>query len=232
MAAKNTCDLAFDVYGTLIDTSRVGDVLKEIAGSRAERINAVWRSKQLEYSFRSGLAQQYVDFSVCTERALDYACAEAGTVLSKSDRAQLLNAYTALPAFGDVAPGLEFFRKEGFHCHAFSNGSADAVAALLRHNGIDEYFTSVVSAAEVRQFKPAPEVYARFCERAGTSKEKAVLISGNAFDVIGAKQFGMKAVWIKRAKNAVFDPWGISPDAVAEGFEGLPEAVALVSRQG
>lgn len=228
MTVNENFHLAFDVYGTLIDPSGVGDVLKEIAGSRAERINAVWRSKQLEYSFRSGLARHYVDFSVCTERALDYACAEAGTVLSKSDRARLLNAYTALPAYGDVAPGLEFVRKESIPCHAFSNGSADAVAALLKHNGIDGYFTSVVSAAELRQFKPAPEVYARFCERAGTAKENAVLISGNAFDVIGAKQYGMKAVWLKRAKSAVFDPWGISPDAVAEGFDGLQEAVEAV----
>lgn len=39
--------LAFDVYGTLIDTDGVVDRLREWIGSQAETFSQTWRSKQL-----------------------------------------------------------------------------------------------------------------------------------------------------------------------------------------
>ncbi len=65
--------LAFDIYGTLIDTHGITESLKPIMGSRAVEFSRLWRDKQLEYSFRRGLMQNYQDFSVCTKQALDYA---------------------------------------------------------------------------------------------------------------------------------------------------------------
>jgi 2-haloacid dehalogenase len=32
--------------------------------------------------------------------------------------------------------------------------------------------------------------------------------------VIGAKSAGLRAVWVRRNPDEVFDPWGIEPDAV------------------
>ncbi len=57
---------AFDVYGTLIDTNGVLDALRKITGDQAEQISAVWRNKQLEYSFRRGLMQKYIPFPLLT----------------------------------------------------------------------------------------------------------------------------------------------------------------------
>jgi 2-haloacid dehalogenase len=65
--------LAFDVYGTLIDTSGVNDLLKKYIEDKAERFMDLWRSKQLEYSFRRGLMKRHEKFSVCTRSALDYS---------------------------------------------------------------------------------------------------------------------------------------------------------------
>ena len=47
--------IAFDVYGTLIDTDGVVSQLREWIGSQADVFSQTWRSKQLEYSFRRGL---------------------------------------------------------------------------------------------------------------------------------------------------------------------------------
>lgn len=62
--------LAFDVYGTLINKHGVVAALREVVGEKAGEFSRNWLEKQLEYSFRRGLMQNYVDFSICTEHAL------------------------------------------------------------------------------------------------------------------------------------------------------------------
>lgn len=54
-----TITLAFDVYGTLIDTNGVVEVLHNIVGDKAGDFSRSWREKQLEYSFRRGLMKKY-----------------------------------------------------------------------------------------------------------------------------------------------------------------------------
>jgi len=219
--------LAFDVYGTLIDPSGVRDLLEEIMGREADAFNKIWREKQLEYSFRRGLMDDYVDFSVCTKQALNYACEVTRRQLNGEQKVSLLVRYTELPAYPDVKAGLEKVKAAGHRCFAFSNGSKKAVAGLLENAGLSAYFEGIVSAEDVRTFKPNPEVYAHFCRKAGADKSQAVLISGNSFDVIGAKSFGMRAVWVRRNPDAVFDPWGIEPDAVAKDLSEVAEVIAF-----
>ena len=47
--------LAFDVYGTLINTHGVLSLLDDMIGDNAQAFSNTWREKQLEYSFRRGL---------------------------------------------------------------------------------------------------------------------------------------------------------------------------------
>ncbi|HAY16139.1 MAG TPA: haloacid dehalogenase type II, partial [Halomonas sp.] len=100
--------LAFDVYGTIIDTQgvtvelerRLSDVTK--AGEFAKR----WREKQLEYSFRHGLMGAYVPFTECTREALVFTDRALQTCLSDNDHDHLMAVYAELPAFPDVVPAL------------------------------------------------------------------------------------------------------------------------------
>ena len=64
--------LAFDIYGTLIDTQGINRKLFDIIGDQATEFSHRWREKQLEYSFRRGLMQRYQNFAICTSQALDY----------------------------------------------------------------------------------------------------------------------------------------------------------------
>ena len=203
--------LAFDVYGTLINTHGVVVALEKHLGCRAAEFSRTWREKQLEYSFRRGLMQNYETFAVCTRQALDYTGASFNVSLTDHDKDELMAVYKILPAFDDVAGGLTRARESGFRMFAFSNGSAAAVEMLLTHAGISDYFQGVVSVDEVKSFKPNPGVYSHFLRRAGAAGGNAWLVSGNPFDVIGAMSAGMSAAWVKRSPDALFDPWGIEP---------------------
>jgi 2-haloacid dehalogenase len=217
--------LAFDVYGTLIDTHGIVTALEKYAGDKATEFSRAWREKQLEYSFRRGLMRNYQSFAVCTRDALDFTGAYFKVPLSREAKEELLGAYRILPAFDDVADGLASAKKSEFRMFAFSNGNRDAVEALLSHARIRDYFMDVVSVDEIKSFKPNPDVYRHFLTRAGASGTDTWLISSNPFDVIGAVSSGMRAAWVKRSPDALFDPWGIEPTLMVHNLLGLAEQI-------
>ena len=137
--------LAFDIYGTLIDTNGVVIQLREMIGDRAAEFSGEWRLKQLEYTFRRGLMQRYRDFSICTLDALNFTCLALKVDLSESNKQALLKAYRVLPAFPDVHEALEDLKAADYQLYAFSNGRADDVNSLLGHAGIRDYFSDVIS---------------------------------------------------------------------------------------
>jgi 2-haloacid dehalogenase len=204
--------------------------LEKLVGDKAPEFSRAWREKQLEYSFRRGLMQNYENFAVCTSNALDYTSAYFKVTLSEKDKVELLDAYKVLPAFDDVTEGLARAKASGFRMFAFSNGRADAVETLLKNAGIRDYFLDVVSVDEVKSFKPNPGVYSHFLRRAGASGANAWLVSSNPFDVIGAISSGMRAAWIKRSPDAIFDPWGIEPTLTVTSLVNLAEQINLASK--
>ncbi|MES2408000.1 MAG: haloacid dehalogenase type II [Pseudomonadota bacterium] len=217
--------LAFDVYGTLINTHGVITELEKHVANEARDFSRIWREKQLEYTFRRGLMQNYENFAVCTRNALDYTCSYFKLELSHQDKETLMAVYKCLPTFDDVETGLALAKNAGFKLFAFSNGSAEAVETLLDHAGISNYFSDVVSTDEMKSYKPNPGVYSHFLRRAGASGADAWLISSNPFDVIGALSAGMRAAWIKRSPEALFDPWGIEPTLTMDSLLHLAEQV-------
>lgn len=222
--------LAFDVYGTLIDTHGVVSALQAIIGDRAGEFSRLWRDKQLEYSFRRGLMKRYENFSVCTRDALDYTSAYLNAELTNDQKKELLSRYRTLPAFDDVIGSLEQLRSAGFHLYAFSNGSKVAVEELLVSADISNYFIDVVSVDSIKSFKPDPAVYHHFLDVSGASAEISWLVSGNPFDVIGAISAGLNSAWVKRSEKAVFDPWGIEPTLTISSLADLGDSISKFSR--
>ncbi len=217
--------LAFDVYGTLINTHGVIVALEKHVGDKAAEFSRVWREKQLEYSFRRGLMQNYENFAVCTGNALDFTSSFFKVPLSRKDKEELMGAYKVLPAFDDVAEGLARSKQAGFRMFAFSNGTKDDVESLLKHAGIRDCFIGVVSVDEMKSFKPNPAVYSHFLRKAGASGSDAWLVSSNPFDVIGAISSGMRAAWLKRSPDALFDPWGIAPTITVNSLLNLADQI-------
>jgi 2-haloacid dehalogenase len=215
--------LAFDVYGTLIDTHGVILSLEGMLGNKAADFSQTWREKQLEYSFRRGLMQNYVNFGVCTSQALDYTCQFYQLALSDAQKLELLECYKTLPAFPDVLECLTRLQQASLRLFAFSNGSEEAVEGLLEHAQIRQFFSGVVSCDDIRSFKPNPASYAHFLRKSGATGDSAWLISSNPFDVIGARSAGMHAAWVQRSSAAVFDPWEIEPTATIGSLADLNE---------
>jgi 2-haloacid dehalogenase len=213
--------LAFDVYGTLINTSGIHYSLQKLIDEKATPFMEMWRHKQLEYSFRRGLMNLYVDFSVCTYQALEYCCAHFKIELTTDQKNSLIAEYRILPAFGDVEIALVELKKSGHKLFAFSNGSHEAVSTLLSNAKIIQYFEGVVSMEDIKTFKPNPIGYAHFNNTTNSEKANTWLVSSNPFDIIGAKSYGMQAAWVQRSEDTVFDPWDIQPDMTVRQLNEL-----------
>lgn len=217
--------IAFDVYGTLIDTHGIVIELEKMMGENAVAFSQAWREKQLEYSFRRGLMRRYEHFSVCTQQALDYSCNDFDINLSSGQKQTLLTHYATLPAFADTKASLSSLKSLGIKLYAFSNGSTDAVERLLLAAKIDHYFNGVVSVDSLETFKPDPAVYAHFLKETGSETSRSWLVSSNTFDVIGARSVGMHAAWIQRSQTAQYDPWGIEPTVTLNSLNGLADMI-------
>ncbi len=219
--------IGFDIYGTLVDPLEMNGHLRPMVGDLADRFAEIWREKQVEYAFRRGLTGRYEDFGVCTRQALRYAMRALKTDLREEDQERLLSEYQRLEAFPDVVTGLETLQSQGHQLAAFSNGSEAAVRSLLDHAAVLPLLDQVVSVDNLRTFKPDPRVYAYLGERLGRPVGETWLVSSNPWDVIGAKSAGLRAAWVRRKPDAVYDPWGVEPDLVAANLSDL--AVQLTS---
>ncbi|CAN5566012.1 haloacid dehalogenase type II [soil metagenome] len=213
--------LGFDIYGTLVDPLDMNEHLRGLIGEKADRFSELWREKQVEYSWRRGLMREYADFGVCTRQALDFAALSLDVELSADQREGLTEEYQNLQPFPDVIPGLERLRSEGHTLVAFSNGVEQTARVLLGRGGVLDHLEAVVSVDDLGTFKPDPEVYRYLARRLERPVEETWLVSSNAWDVIGAKSAGLRAAWVRRRPDAVFDPWDIEPDLVVENLEQL-----------
>jgi len=58
--------VVFDAYGTLFDVYSVGERCEGLFPGKSSQLVQLWRSKQLEYSWLSGLMGHYQDFEAIT----------------------------------------------------------------------------------------------------------------------------------------------------------------------
>ncbi|HII73771.1 TPA: haloacid dehalogenase type II [Sulfurisphaera tokodaii] len=192
--------LAFDIFGTVLDTSTV---IQE------------FRNKQLEYTWLLTIMGKYVEFEEITKITLRYILKVRGEE-SKFD--EELNKWKNLKAYEDTKYLKEI--SEIAEVYALSNGSINEVKQHLERNGLLRYFKGIFSAESVKEYKPSPKVYKYFLDSIGA--KEAFLVSSNAFDVIGAKNAGMRSIFVNR-KNTIVDPIGGKPDVIVNDFKELYE---------
>ena len=215
--------LAFDVYASLINTYGMVDLLQRYIGDdKAVAFATLWRDKQLEYSFRRSMMNRYEPFYTCTADALNFCIEKFAVNITRDQHFTLIKRYQSLPVFKDVVKTLaSLSERSDIQIFALTNGPLEDVEKLFEDDGINQYFKDIISADEIRKFKPDPAVYQHFLDRTGATAESSWLISGNAFDVIGARSFGMNGVWIKRNLDQQYDTWGPRPTHTVQSLAQL-----------
>ena len=140
------------------------------------------------------ISEKYEDFSVVTRKSLHHALGEHKVSLNNNETEDLMETYDNLKTFDDVEPALKKLAgNPNVTCVVFSNGTKSMVTNSV-HSSDDlgplrEVFKELVTVDYVRTFKPAPEAYRYLAQRMNKSGQESLmwLISGNPFDVVGAR---------------------------------------------
>jgi 2-haloacid dehalogenase len=209
--------IVFDVYGTLFDLGSIADGVRGFTAD-PQGFCSLWRSKQLEYTFLRSLMGRHADFWTVTEDALDFALGSYAITLPGYEKEKLMGAYLTLSPFPEVVDVVRYLG--GYALAVLSNGSPKMLGSLLANSGILMRLRHLISAEEVRTYKPSPLVYALAPKHLGIPKEDILFVSSNAFDVAGGKSYGFNTCWVNRT-GSPFDELGVEPDAVVKNLEEM-----------
>ena len=209
----------FDAYGTLFDVHAAVRRHAEALGAEAAQLSALWRAKQLEYSWVRTLAGRYRGFWALTEEALDFAFA-AFPSADPALKPTLLEAYRRLDCYPEVPELIRGLKRQGKQLAILSNGTPDMLASAISAAGLDGCFDAVLSVDSIRGYKADPRVYEMATTHFRVYPDAISFQSSSRWDVAGATAYGLRAVWINRvgAPDEYFD---LPPAAVLPSLEGL-----------
>ena len=71
LAGVQAC--VFDAYGTLFDFASAARGCRDVLGDAIEKLTALWRDKQLQYTWLRAVQGRHADFWQVTGDALDFA---------------------------------------------------------------------------------------------------------------------------------------------------------------
>jgi len=187
----------FDAYGTLFDFAAAAAGCRDVLGDDVSRLTAIWRDKQLQYTWLRTLQGRHADFWQVTGDALDFALETLG--VDKPDlRERLMTLYLTLDTFPEVTDTLTRLRRAGLRTAILSNGSPRMLEAVVKSNRLEHLLDLVLSIEEVGVYKTHPSVYRLAVERLGVPASAISFQSSNAWDAYAASAFGMRVVWCNR----------------------------------
>lgn len=178
------------------------------------------------------MTERYVDFSQVTRNSLLNALAEHGVNLQDREIENLVDGYNYLTLFPDAKPTLSRIEADpNIHAVLFSNGTGNMVTHAIMHcedlQAIGAtVFKDLVTADQVERFKPSRNSYNHLAEKAGkkpSQMNEIWLISGNPFDIVGARNMGMNAIWVDRAGKGWQDACvpELQPTAIVQSLEQI-----------
>jgi 2-haloacid dehalogenase len=213
----------FDAYGTLFDFASAAKGCRDVLGDGGDRLTALWRDKQLQYTWLRALQGRHADFWQVTGDALDFAL-ETLSIDKPGLRDRLMGLYLTLDAFPEVPDVLERLKKAGLRTAILSNGSPKMLDAVVRASGLTTLLDAVLSVEEVGVYKPHPKVYQLAVDRLGIPAGAIASQSSNAWDAYAASAFGMQVVWCNRyGQQPERLPGG--PDRMVKSLAELPALV-------
>lgn len=124
--------------------------------------------------------------------------------------------------FDDTLPCLEWLRGAGVKIAVVTNASGSYQRRKLANLGLAEFIDGIVIAGELGAAKPDPVIFHTACAQLGCQPSEVAHIGDRLdLDAIGARDAGLRGVWLNRTEPADGElPHGIS---VIATLAELPE---------
>lgn len=221
--------LTFDLYGTIVDMQEglvraVTPYLAEKGWSgRPQALVTWWRRTHFENSMIDALiGRGHTPYREIGRRALDHVLTRAQIPHERAEVARLVAGIERLAPFPEVPAALARLQRR-YRLAILSNGDPDMLEHARPHIGFP--FEVMLSAAEAGYFKPHQATYRMAAARLGVETGQVLHVANHAFDCIGAKAAGMRAVFVNRRQRP-FEDTPHRPDIVVASLAELADALA------
>lgn len=213
----------FDVIETLFSLTPVETRLRELG--LGDRPLDIWFPAFLRDGFALAASGSYQPFRAVAENSLRAVVLRRGRHLDAAEMDVVLDAFSALDPYPDVAPALQRLADAGIRAMTLSNGATSSTAALLTRSGLIDLVEAVLSVDAVRAWKPRSEPYLHACATAGVGTERAALVAVHAWDVHGARTAGLLGGWCSRLEGSYSDDLFASPTVRGDTLVDVVEAL-------
>ena len=217
----------FDAYGTLFDFASAAASCRDALGEKTAALTALWRDKQLQYTWLRGLQGHHASFWQVTADGLDFAMESLG-IQDAALHARLMALYRTLKCFPEVPRVLAELKRAGFALAILSNGDPDMLAETVNGAGLTDLFDHVLSVQQVGVFKTHRDVYQLAVDTLKVTADKIAFQSSNAWDAHAASAFGMRVIWCNRYDQRRERLPG-SPDREIRSLAELPALLTRVA---
>ena len=223
---------AFDLFGTLVDVDSISKVFPEIGVklNDPKLFAEIWHSKQIQYALiMNATGSRFEPFSQLSLRALRFTAKINHLQLGVEQINKFNEVKLNLDPFPDSKKGLEKLNAKGDRVilAILSNGEAAKTDKLLSNVGLKQYFDYVISAEDVKKYKPSPEPYILASKRLGISISDICLVSSNLWDIAGGQAAGMQTCWINRGEEVkASEELDVKPDYIFDSIEKIKELLS------
>jgi 2-haloacid dehalogenase len=217
--------VVFDVNETLLDLETMAPTFERIFDDRSAM--RLWFANFIMYSAALTVAGRYVPFTDIGAAVMKMLADTRGITIKDSDKQELTEKFSTMPAHPEVPAALRKLRSAGFRLFTLTDNLLAVQTRQLEHAGIADLFERRFSADGVKRHKPSPEAY-RYAEIELQAKPSQLcLIACHTWDTLGAVAAGWEAALIRRIGNDVL---GVGPQPHIVGDDLNDVADQLIAR--
>lgn len=220
--------ISFDCYGTLVDwRTGMSNALNIISPGRGLDFLAIHRKVEGQIEIH----EPYQSYREVLAESVRRMAGELGVPLCAGDEHILAATLPFWPLYPDTNPALRALKDQGWRLAILSNVDRDLIGGTLRH--FEVLIDLVVTAQDVRSYKPAPRHAERFLEITGVRPGNWIHAAvSNQYDLVPAHRLGAHCAWINRDRETSIDTGFLL--ANLPGMAELPATAAahLAQRAG
>lgn len=222
--------IVFDLMGTLLNLQAMDPHFERFFGDAA--VCKQWFMQTVQLSMAAVLTNSYEDFAVQADTGLEMTARHYKVSMLGEEKNLILGTLRKLRPFPDVAKNLQRLRDAGLRLAVLTNSTEQVAEAQLSFAGLREHFEQVISANEIRCFKPVQEVYQLAASKLNVEPGQVRLVTGHDWDVTGALRAGCSAAFVARP-GQVMNPFGPQPDVKgADLGDVIDKILAIELEQG
>ncbi|KAJ9500311.1 hypothetical protein H2202_004106 [Exophiala xenobiotica] len=234
MADTKVKAVFFDFMGTCLDwhSGAIRVLPQSLTESNRSKLALEWRHDYFDANAARLAANQPpedIDVTLLkTLVALLDKHPEHKPLFDEQTNDRCVSVWHSMPAWSDVPSAVEKLKEAGYEVFVFANGTPRLQLDLCKSSGLK--FDMLFSSEILGVYKPAPESYQKTLSLVKVKPEESVMVAAHAYDTRGAKEAGMRTVYIHRWTDDINEDMEVVKGENDFFLEDMTDLVEVIGR--